>query len=404
MKNLFKRPLFLKNSIQEYAWGSHNAIQNLLGNSPSERPWAELWLGAHPKAPSLVDFMNEWISLDSLIEKFPVEILGENIAKKYKNTLPYLFKVLAAERPLSIQAHPDARKAEEGFVRENRQKIPLNSPVRNYKDDRHKPECLSALTRFTVLKGFRNPQLIHKRMTMLCPLGLSDELKKFETHPHDLFKNFFKSLMTLPDEKKHIIISEALENAEKLVSQDDIFGWVLKLHEEYPEDIGMFSPILLNLIRLEPGQALFIPSGELHSYLDGMGIELMANSDNVIRGGLTPKHVDVPELLNVLSFEETKINILAAEPIKTGEAEVPISVEEFSLSKIIVIPGMKYSAASIRSAEIILCIQGSAHILSGNSDEQLALTKGSSVLIPASLDTYHIIGDATFYKAGVPII
>jgi mannose-6-phosphate isomerase len=401
MKNPFNRPLALKNSIQEYAWGSHTAIQKLLGHPPTDKPWAEMWLGAHPKSPSRVDFMGEWVGLDALIEQYADSILGRQVARKFNNTLPYLFKILAADQPLSIQAHPDARFAEEGFQRENRLKIPLNAANRNYKDDRRKPECICALTPFWALKGFRDVQSILKRMGALCPLELQNELKALKTEGTDGLKPFFKTLMTLPDERRHRIISEAVQNANRH-RDDPVFDWVLKLHETFPSDIGVVGPALLNLIRLEPGQALFLASGELHSYLQGVGIELMANSDNVIRGGLTPKHVDVEELIRIVNFARADHHILVPQPINPGEERFPLEIEEFSFSRIVVKNNITYAGPANRGPEILLCLQGASHILFGGGDSRILLDKGKSMLIPAAMDAYQISGEAIIYKAGAP--
>jgi mannose-6-phosphate isomerase len=401
MKHPFNRPLVLINSIQEYAWGSQTAIQDLLGSPHTGKPWAELWLGAHPKAPSRVDFMGEWVALDLLIDQYAESILGNPVAEKFKNTLPYLFKILAADRPLSIQAHPGARDAKEGFLRENALKIPLNTAIRNYKDDRHKPECICAITPFWALKGFRDVSTIIRIIETLCPSGLFKELTGLKSNGRQGLKTFFNSLLTLSEERKTRLIFEAIENAHIHRNEDDVFPWVIRLYDAYPSDIGILSPALLNLIRLDPGQALFLSSGELHSYLEGLGIELMANSDNVIRGGLTPKHVDVEELLRILNFTETHAQILNPEPYRFGEDRFPLDVDEFSLSRITVLSGITYVSPAIRSAEILLCLQGSASILFDSG--RLSLEKGGSVLIPAAMDPYQISGDATIYKAATPL-
>jgi mannose-6-phosphate isomerase len=403
MNNPFNRPLVLKNSVQEYAWGSRTAIQKLLGNPPTGVPWAELWLGAHPKAPSMVDFMGQWVALDFLIDQYSSPILGQTIAGKFNNTLPYLFKILAADQPLSVQAHPGLHEAREGFLRENNLKIPLNSVTRNYKDDRHKPECICAVTQFWALKGFRKTSAIASFMQALCPLGLFNELNELTSDNPNGLKKFFTALLCLPEERKCRLIAEAVQSAQKNRSENNEFDWIIRLYEKYPTDIGIFSPALLHLIRLDPGQALFLPSGELHSYLHGVGIELMANSDNVIRGGLTPKHVDVEELVRILSFRDEDVRVLSAISSASGEFSFPLDVEEFSLSRISVTPGITYVSPASRSAEVLLCIQGSTSILFDGGNGRLAVEKGGSVLIPAAMESYQIIGDATIYKAGTPL-
>jgi mannose-6-phosphate isomerase len=177
---------------------------------------------------------------------------------------------------------------------------------------------------------------------------------------------------------------------------------MIDLHKEYPEDIGVFSPILLNLIRLEPGQAMFLPAGELHAYLDGVGIELMANSDNVLRGGLTPKYIDISELLNVLNFEEREVNILETKQIDKCEWVYESYAEEFILSVIDIKEGIIYNSPARRSIEILLCTGGKATITDLGINHEVAIDKGKSILIPAGVTKYSIQGNAGFYKAAVP--
>jgi len=395
----------LKNTIQEYAWGSYTAIPDLLGeNSPAQIPQAELWMGAHPKAPSRVKCDGKWRSLPELIAENPEAILGRTVARKFDNRLPYLFKVLAAAKPLSIQAHPSRTQALKGFERENRLGIPFDAYNRNYKDDNHKPECICALTPFWGLNGFRKISEILSLIEKVCPQGLETEIKALRMQPDSQgLKGFFQILMTMNQQRQNQIIDKALLHAKKLSEDNQIYKWMLSLHHEYPADIGIFSPILLNLICLEPGQAMFLQAGELHAYLDGVGIELMANSDNVLRGGLTPKHVDVPELLNVLNFEEREISILSQEALSDSEGIYSSQAEEFILSVIQVKKDVSYTSPVERSVEIILCTHGKAKIVDIENKDILHLNKGSSVIIPAAVEAYGIDGEATFYKASVPV-
>jgi len=395
----------LKNSIQEYAWGSYTAIPELLGNdSPANTPQAELWMGAHPKAPSKVKCNGKWRSLLELIDKNSQDILGEKVAQKFKNRLPYLFKVLAAAKPLSIQAHPSLGQAGEGFERESRLGIPLDAPNRNYKDDNHKPECICALSAFWALNGFRKIPDMISLMDKICPQGLKKEFDLFRHQPDSRgLKEFFKAMLTTDRTIQKQIINDAVKNAAQVKDKDKAYQWMIDLHEQYPADIGVFSPIILNLIRLEPGQAMFIPAGTLHAYLDGVGIELMANSDNVLRGGLTPKHVDVKELLNVLNFEEREINILKMEKINSCEHRYESHAQEFSLSVIAVKTDAGYFSLDKRCVEILLCTDGNAVVTDLAGNNSVAISKGMSILIPAVLEKYSIKGNAVFYKAAVPI-
>ena len=395
----------MKNTVQEYAWGSLTAIAELLGDaSPAKTPQAELWMGSHPKAPSMVSCDGSWISLLELIEKNPVRILGKKVSEKFNNRLPYLFKVLAAAKPLSIQAHPSRDQAKQGFERENRQKIPLDAYNRNYKDDNHKPECICALTLFWALSGFRKISSIVGLMEKICPQGLKKQLDTLRGKQSSMeLKNFFQTLMVMNHEQQEQIIAHAVSSAKRFTDDDPAYKWMVDLHKEYPADIGVFSPILLNLICLNPGQAMFLPAGELHAYLDGVGIELMANSDNVLRGGLTPKHIDIPELLNVLNFEEREVNILETKQINNCERVYSSSAEEFILSVIHLKQGMRYNSPAHRSIEILLCTDGNATIGGPGENDELAIDKGTSILIPAAVTRYHIKGNVTLYKAAVPL-
>jgi mannose-6-phosphate isomerase len=313
----------LKNSLQDYAWGSTEAISKLTGKpNKDNKPQAEMWMGAHPKAPSKVFHENAWLTLLDMIEKYPIEMLGEKTAVAFGNQLPFLFKVLAAEKPLSIQVHPNTEQAKKGFARENRFHVPLDAFNRNYQDENHKPECLCALTPFWAMNGFRPVPDILTYLEALCPNTLVAARNALEKRPdpHGL-EDFFKTLLMIPPDPKKTIIEKTVKQASKMASQDPVHAWILRLYNEYREDMGILSPALLNLICLEPGQAMYLPAGRLHSYLQGLGIEIMANSDNVLRAGCTQKHLDVPELLRVVDFNPEAVEILTPVP-GTSESEV----------------------------------------------------------------------------------
>ncbi len=392
----------LKNTVQKYAWGSKTAIPELLGQTPDGDPQAELWMGAHPKAPSEVDIDGRLISLAELIDKQPESILGKTPARKFGNKLPFLLKVLAAAAPLSIQAHPDRKQAREGFLRETAAGISLGAGNRNYRDSNHKPECICALTPFWALNGFRKTEEIRSYLNRLCPDTLSDELARLshQQTPHGL-KRFFQKLMTLPADEVLFIVKEAVTRAKAFDDPDPVLRWIIKLHDSYPKDIGILSPAILNLVLLNPGEAMYLSAGRLHAYFEGLGIELMANSDNVLRGGLTNKHIDVPELLNALCFEETVPEILT--PMQQGPCVriYRTPVEEFLLSELSVSGDAFYLSPVDRSIEILLCVEGTANILEIPSNRETAISKGVSLMIPAMVDRYRIEGDAVFYRASV---
>ncbi len=395
----------LKNPIQEYAWGSKSEIQNLLGQPESiGKPMAELWMGAHPKAPSRVQIGHEWKSLDEVISTDPKSILGDKTAKRFSNQLPFLFKILAAERPLSVQVHPNMQQAQEGFSRENKLGIPLDAPNRNYRDANHKPEILCALTPFQGLKGFRKIEEILDLMHRLSLTALSEELNILKNKPDASgLKRFFSALMSMDKVRQTAVTEEAVRSAEKLSNENQAFHWIMELNNEYPGDIGILSTVILNLVRLEPGEAIYLPAGELHAYLNGLGIELMANSDNVLRGGLTPKHIDVPELMNVVNFESGPVQKVTATNRDSCQIFYEAPAKEFQLSTISVDEGNSFSSPADRSVEILICLEGKLLLEGVGCGESISLTRGQSIVIPSEISQYRIVGNATLSMAAVPL-
>ncbi len=393
----------MKNTVQAYQWGSRTFIAELLGQPvPSERPMAELWLGAHPKAPSRVEVDGRWVSLLELIEQRPAQVLGEAVAARFGRQLPYLFKVLAAGQPLSIQAHPDMAQAQEGFARENRLGIALDDPRRNYRDANHKPELICALTDFWALKGFRTVPEILKSLSPLDDPRLLPELSELLRAAPDGegLKRFFGALMTLEEARRARVVSAAVDHARQRPAGDAVGGWVCRLAETYPNDIGVLAPLIMNLVCLAPGEAMFLEAGQLHAYLSGNGIELMANSDNVLRGGLTPKHIDVPELLRVLRFTTGPPHVLHPEAAGPCETVYRQPAREFALSVITLEKGRPLVRAG-RGVEILLCLRGAADVRDDRGG-RLALSRGQSLLVPAAVAQLSLSGDAVLYSAHLP--
>jgi mannose-6-phosphate isomerase len=394
----------LENTIQEYAWGSSTAISELLGQpNPSGKPQAELWMGAHPKAPSRVLVDGEWRSLADVIARSPAETLGPRVAGAFDGRLPFLFKVLAAARPLSIQAHPTLEQAGEGFARENEQGIPLDAPNRNYRDSNHKPEIICALTPFWALNGFRSLDRMVPMLREIDAGEISREVDALEADPDSQgLKRFFSAVMTMDRERQGRVVEQVVRFAAERTGDEQIWSWVVELNRQYPGDIGVLSPVLLNTVRLRPGEAMLLQAGQLHAYLDGTGIELMANSDNVLRGGLTPKHVDVPELLKVLRFDETEIELLTPD----ARGDYPSDVDEFRLSIVSVgaesADEYRRDNAGETGIEILICTSGAARVMAVGDSEVTDVGKGDSIVIPAAVGHYGIEGDAIFYKASVP--
>jgi mannose-6-phosphate isomerase len=400
------RIALLKNPVQEYSWGSRTFIPELLGEAyPSENPRAELWMGIHPKGISEVFWNRAWISLPELIQRDPENILGKGVARKFTNRLPFLFKVLSAATPLSIQAHPNRPQARKGFAKENRLKIPLDAPVRNYRDENHKPEILCALTPFDALKGFRRTDEILALFGRVPVPSLDGPIRLLRKGKgRRSLAGFFSALLGLGAKARKRAVSELIMAAESLAPSDPVFTWVIKLHQWFPDDLGVFAPLLLNPIHLEPGDAIYIDSGELHAYLEGAGVELMADSDNVIRAGLTPKHADIPELLRILRFEESVGGIIKPQARNQSEWVYPSPAKEFVLSRLSLRKGALYHEKGRGSLEIMICTEGNAEITDVVAAETLPVGRGSTFLVPAMVHELTMEGDATFYKAGVPAV
>jgi len=353
-------------------------------------------MGAHPSSPSRVLIGSAEVPLDAFVAGDPASILGPDVATRYAGRLPFLMKVLAAEAPLSIQAHPSLAQAQEGFARENAAGIAIDAPQRNYRDANHKPELLCALTPFVALDRFRAPDEALERLATLEARDLEGALAALQTAG---VAAFFRALMTLADDARKRVLAAARRCAEG--SADPALLWVARLVQAHPGDLGALAPLYLNLVTLEAGEALYLPAGELHSYLHGVGIELMANSDNVLRGGLTSKHVNLPELMATLSFEHGPVGPLKAERFAAGERRYPTPAEEFALSVLQVAPQRAYACVMDRAVEILLCTAGQCRLSANSGESSLELRRGESALLPAALGGYRGEGEAQIFRAQV---
>jgi mannose-6-phosphate isomerase len=404
MAELFK----LGNQVKHYEWGSAEWLPRLLGMSNNEgRPWAELWMGSHPASPSRVSLDGKEISLGELIAGDPLYYLGEKGAAQY-GALPFLFKLLAAEKPLSSQAHPNQAQAREGFARENAAGLAPDAPNRNYKDPNHKPEIICALTPFTGMCGFREPAEIRRLLAaFLAPQSQAAPLREslaplfsaLETAaPGAALRNFLAALFGLSALAREELTRYILSRKDA-----DTAEWKLmrRAAELYPHDPALIAPLYLNLFSLAPGEAVFLRAGILHAYIHGLGVELMANSDNVLRGGLTPKHVDVPELTRVLDFSPFKPAILKPAGASPARFRYPSDCEEFSLS---VMRGAGGESFFAETGPAIGVVTDGELRIDGEHDG-ISLAKGESVFIPAGKPDKRPLalrGNYTFYAASLP--
>lgn len=372
----------LDNPVRSYAWGSETAIPQLLGLPPTGKPQAELWMGAHPAAPS---GLRSGRSLLELIDADPAGELSPAVVERFGPRLPFLMKVIAAARPLSLQAHPTLEQARAGYADEEERGVPLDSPERSYCDPNHKPELVCALTPFEALCGFRAiPDTL--RLLELLAAGapaMGQYAAALRTRPdHDGLREVVTGLLTIPAERRRRLVDAVTEACRAGGPAPDFAAELatgVELGEAYPGDPGVVIALLLNQVRLEPGEAMFLAAGNLHCYLRGTAVEVLANSDNVLRGGLTTKHVDVPELLRVVDVTDGPPPLLPPGRPEPGHTAYLPPVPDFRLDRFeLAAEPVSLAAAGPR---ILLVVSGGAVLRSG--DSVLTLAGGQSAWVPA---------------------
>ena len=392
----------IKGKVQHYAWGGFNYIPQLLNiNNDKQQPFAEYWLGAHPSAPAEI-LSNPEFSLERLIKENPTAVLGTKVVQQF-NELPYLFKVLDVHDMLSIQVHPSKAEAIKGFEAEEAAGIPINAANRNYKDKNHKPEVMVALSDFWLLHGFKSKEAIENTLTEVAELSVLLALFKSAG-----YKGLYQFLMEMEQEQVDTLLLPLIKKEIRRKKDNELTRampgwWVAKLYENATNlanlDRGVFSIYLFNIVYLQKGEAIFQGAGVPHAYLEGQNVELMANSDNVLRGGLTPKHIDVPELMKHTLFEPVIPNILKGEK-RGNEKLYPCPVPDFGITAIELNAGEHYSALTT-SLEIVLVIEGALLVKQNESmvikrGEALAVTANEEYIVTAS-------GKTLLYKAFVPL-
>ena len=376
----------IHNSARTYAWGSRTLIPNLLGEESSAEPLAEIWFGTHDGSPSV-------------LAEDKARLLTDELAG---HKLSFLLKLLAADEPLSIQAHPNAKQAQVGFARENELGIALDAPERNYKDDQPKPEMIVALSdEFHALCGFRDISESMQLFELLCnaPLG-SVEFKEKINSWIELLKDeglraCYRKIMAASGQLGEFA-EEFVSVARNLLQTKNNFPeslqTALTLNEKYPADVGVFVSLIMNHVVLTKGQALFLPAGNIHAYMGGLAVEVMAASDNVLRGGLTPKHIDLVELERVLDFSAVQVPYVHPVARNNWVRNYPVPVSDFSLLEIELDLARTNQLIEIPGEAIALCVSGEITVTNGNESVILGPGEAAYVNEPSKPLTLEGVG------------
>lgn len=395
----------LKGVVQHYAWGGTDFIPNLLDvKNKQQTPYAELWMGTHVKGIAKVETIDGEMLLTDLIKKAPVNKLGKKTAADFNNKLPFLFKVLDVNSMLSIQSHPTKKAAEIGFAKESKTDIAVTAPNRTYRDDNHKPEVMVALTDFWLLHGFKSIEEIQKvlEISEFTPLKTAFEDKR-------IFQ-LYKTIMEMPQSEVNSLLAPLWKRLKPLhedgkLAKNTADYWAAQAFVDYTIDghfdRGIFSIYLFNLVNIKKGDGIFQAAGVPHAYLEGVNMELMANSDNVFRGGLTQKHIDVPELLAHLVFDSVTPAILEGTTISSVEKVFKTPAPDFELSEIKLDKTKEYRSTQTSSAETLIIMNGS--VVANFDDKRLTFSKGDSFFVEASTNyTLSTKESALLFKAKVP--
>ncbi len=415
----------LSNTVRDYAWGSLTAIPALLGVEPDGSPQAELWMGAHESAPSVLPSGE---SLYELVSSAPAEVLGAETAERFDGRFPFLAKILAAAQPLSIQAHPSPEQAVDGYRRDEEAGIPRDAADRNYKDSWPKPEILIALEPFDALVGFRP---LEQTVALLEALGaagleeltaalrdgkLREAFTEFMSNDRDAIRPLVAALAEACD--RYVAASRSSASADTASASADTASasgaaasagtasgsggeflveaeTLARLAVDFPDDPGVLAALLLNRVRLERFESVYLPAGNVHAYLRGTGFEVMANSDNVLRGGLTSKHIDVPELVSVVDFEPLADPLLRGTVVAPGVTAYETGSPYFAVRRVdldgdeVVVPA--------EGARIVAVVDGDVTVGAEGTDETEALSGGQSAFLAGPEGPCTLRGSGTAF-------
>jgi mannose-6-phosphate isomerase len=395
----------LSNPTQPYLWGSTTAIPELLGFPCTSGPVAESWMGAHPSAPSRVITAKGETGLDQFIAADADVLLGSTVVSRFGPALPYLLKILAAHHPLSLQVHPDIEQARRGYASEEAAGIPPDAPRRNYRDGNHKPELVYALTPFEALCGFRPPlRVVDLLKSLEAPLAKQMYTVLTAQPTSDGIRTVLTQLLepsTRPSADEVLKVAQMcaarLAQGSPYPAADRV---VVMLADAYPGDPGVVTSLLLNALTLQPGDAMFVPAGSVHAYLHGMAIEVMASSDNVLRAGLTPKHVDVDELLGTVNYDPGPPTLIAPQDFNVATKVFRAAVDDFELS-LTAVEDEEVHPLPGGGPRILLCLDGAVTITSSGHGAT-TLAKGESLFAPASDGGLTTRGRGSVVQAYVP--
>ncbi|MEV6287822.1 mannose-6-phosphate isomerase, class I [Kribbella sp. NPDC051770] len=381
----------LSNTVRDYAWGSPTAIPALLGVEPDGKPQAELWMGAHESAPSV---LASGESLYDLVSSAPAEVLGDETAERFDGRFPFLAKILAAAQPLSIQAHPSPEQAVDGYRRDEEAGIPRDAADRNYKDSWPKPEILIAVEPFDALVGFRP---LDRTVALLDALG-APALEELTAALRDgKLREAFTDFMGSDRDSIRPLVAALAEACERYTGQEFALEveTLARLAVDFPDDPGVLAALLLNRVRLERFESVYLPAGNVHAYLRGTGFEVMANSDNVLRGGLTSKHIDVPELVSVVDFEPLADPVLHGVAVAPGVTAYETGSPYFAVRRVDLTGGAVVVPAE--GARIVAVVDGDVTVGAEGTDETEALSGGQSAFLRGPEGPCSLRGSGTAF-------
>lgn len=393
----------LEPARQRYAWGSTSAIPSLLGRADDGAPWAEAWYGSHSAGPAQVA---EGGVLSELIDAEPERLLGEDIIWRFGRRLPFLLKLIAPEQPLSLQVHPSQAQAAEGYALEDEAGIALDHPCRNYKDTNHKPEMVLALTRFQAVAGFRAP-----RRAVEVLAGLDSPLARrmrrtLRLNPtrygiRQVFSDVVSAATRPSPQEIDALVTEIAARFEAGTSPSlRVDSNVVKMAGTFPGDPGIAAALLLNPVTLQPGEALFVPAGSVHAYISGLGVEVMASSDNVLRAGLSAKHIDVPEMLACVDYVAAPPVRPAPEYLSRATRAYYAPVDDFELMVTTVVAADGRLPVPGRGPRILLAVEGAMTLVTQADTQTLA--QGEAVFVGADERSLSVEGEGTLVQADVP--